>query len=194
MSKLMGYLPRLLHEIKEMKELTQTEEKEIEAVAQAVQQFLDNQFVTTAQEWAIKRREEMIGIRADPTTETLEFRRDRLINRYSTLPPFTIRYLQSRLDSLIGQGVAKVEVDEQNFVLKITMSVPDAAYFKEIEHTVQIVKPVNLLYNQGTSMADHVGIEEHIWRTPLTRMSRLSTTWKLGSTPFAKGGKEEQVK
>ncbi|MFB6364237.1 putative phage tail protein [Paenibacillus elgii] len=194
MSKLMDHLPRFFHEIKEMKELTRTEEKEIEAIAKAVRQFLDNQFVTTAQEWAIKRREEMIGIRADPTTETLEFRRDRLINRYSTLPPFTIRYLQSRLDSLIGPGVAKVEVDELNFVLKITMSVPDAAYFKEIEHTVQIVKPVNLVYNQGTSMADRVGIEEHIWRTPLTRMSRLSTTWKLGSTPFAKRGKEEQLK
>ncbi|MFB0840949.1 putative phage tail protein [Paenibacillus oleatilyticus] len=194
MSKLMGYLPRIFHEIKEMKELTQTEEKEVETVAQAVQQFLDNQFVKTAQEWAIRRREEMIGIRADPTTETLEFRRDRLINRYSTLPPFTIRYLQSRLDSLIGPGVAKVEVDEQNFVLKITMSVPDAAYFKEIEHTVQIVKPVNLVYNQGTSMADRVGIEEHIWRTPLTRKTRLSTTWKLGSTPFANRGKEEQLK
>ncbi|SCW57163.1 hypothetical protein SAMN04487970_101665 [Paenibacillus tianmuensis] len=194
MSKLMNYLPEHFHEIKEMKELTRTEDEEIEAIAHAVRQFLDNQFVTTAQEWVIKRREDMVGIRADSAVETLEFRRNRLINRYSTRPPFTVRYLQSRLDSLIGQGVAKVEVDGQNFNLKITMGVPDAAYFKEIEHTVQIVKPANLVYNQATSLADRVGLEEHIWKTPLTRMTRLSTTWKLGSTRFANRGKEVQVK
>ena len=193
MSNLMGYLPEYYHDIKEMVELMETEDVELEALTAAVEQLLKDQFVETASEQAIKRREQMLGIRADPL-ETLDFRRKRLINRYSTKPPFTLRYLQNRLDALIGPGLAKAEVNVLHFVLKVSMNVPDAQYFKEILHTIQSVKPANLVYNQATSLADQIVLEEHIWKTSLTRMTRLGTAWKLGSTPFSISGQEVQVK
>jgi len=193
-ANLIAYLPGMYRDIREFLELTQAENAEFDALADAVTQLLDDQFVDTASEQAIKRRELQLGIRADTTTETLEFRRKRLINRYSTKPPFTVRYLQGRLDFLIGSGRATIEVDVQNFILKVTLSIPDAAFFKEIQHTIHAVKPANLVYIQATSLMDRITLEEHIWKVELTRRTRLSTSWRVGRTAFADRGTEVQVK
>lgn len=192
MSNLMKYLPELYADIQDFCEIAQTESSEIEVVVTAVQKLFDDQFVETASIQAIKRREQMLGIRADSTKESLDFRRKRLINRYSTKPPFTVRYLQSRLDLLAGEGRATVEIDEQNYILKVTLDVPNAAYFKEIEYTIHSIKPANIVYHQATSLLDSIGLEEHMKGTPLIRQTRLGTGWKLGQTPFAVKGQEVQ--
>ncbi|WP_282939002.1 putative phage tail protein [Paenibacillus sp. RC67] len=189
----MKFLPELYADIEDFCEIAQTEGSEIEALAIAVQKLFDDQFVDTASIQAIKRREQMLGIRADSTKESLDFRRRRLINRYSTKPPFTIRYLQSRLDMLAGEGRAAVEIDEQNYILKVTFDVPNAAYFKEIEYTIHSIKPANIVYHQSTSLLDNIGLEEHMKGTPLFRKTRLGTGWKLRQTPFAVKGQEVQL-
>jgi hypothetical protein len=193
-ANLIAYLPELYRNIREFVELTEAENAELDSLTDAVTQLLDDQFVETASEQAIWRRELQLGIRADTTTETLEFRRKRLINRYSTKPPFTVSYLQGRLDFLIGPGRTTIEVDAQNFILKVTLSIPDAAFFKEIQHTIRAVKPANLVYIQATSLTDRIALEEHIWKAALTRRTRLSTLWRVGRTSFADRGTEVQVK
>jgi hypothetical protein len=194
MTKLIDYLPELYHELKEMVKLTDAEDVEFDALAVSIQQLLNDQFVDTASVQAIKRREQQLDIRADPSVETLDFRRRRLIHRYSTRPPFTVRYLQNRLNELIGAGVATVELDVQNFILTIKLKIPDAAHFLEIEHVIRLMKPANLIYYQETALADTLTLEEHMWSTPLHRMTRLGTTWRLGSTPFSVREQEVQIK
>lgn len=181
----MPYLPSFYEEILDFVELTDTETAEIISIEQAVQQLFDNQFVMTSSEQGIKRREKILGIQADSATETLDFRRKRIINRYSTKPPFTMRYLQERLDFLVGAGRAIISVDVQNFVLTVTVGIDEAAVFKEVEHTVKTTKPANMVYRQNTALGDSLSFEEHISTRALTRMTRLGTAWKLGSTPFA---------
>ncbi|MBE1444184.1 putative phage tail protein [Paenibacillus sp. OAS669] len=193
MSKLIHYLPEFYAEITDFAELATTEDAELDALAEAVQRLLDDQFVDTSSIQAIKRREQMLGIRADSTTESLDFRRRRLINRYSTKPPFTARYLQTRLDVLAGEGRATVEVDEKNYILQVTFDVPDAAYFKEIEYTIHTIKPANIVYHQSTSLLDTIVLQEHVSATPLIRGTRLGSGWKLGQTPFAVKGQEVQL-
>jgi hypothetical protein len=194
MTKLMEYLPVLYHEIKEMVKLTDAEDVEFDTLAVAIQQSINDQFVDTASVQAIKRREQQLDIRADPTAETLDFRRRRIIHRYSTRPPFTVRYLQNRLDELVGVGVAMVELDVQNFILTIKIKIPDAAFFLEVEHVIRLMKPANLTYYQETALADTIALEEHMWSTPLHRLTRLGTTWRLGSTPFSVREQEVQIK
>lgn len=177
-----------------MIELTGTENVELDALYAAVSTMLADQFIDTASEQAIKRRELQLGIRADTSTETLEFRRKRLINRYSTKPPFTIRYLQQRLDALVGAGLATATVDVQALVLTVAIGIPDAAYFREIEHTINQMKPANIIYNQQTALADRIGIEEHITATPLIRSTRLGTLWHVGVTAFEVPGEEVVIK
>jgi len=193
MAKLIEYLPDLYKEIKDFVELTATEDVEIDSAALSIQLVLDDQFIETSSEQAIRRREQPLGIRADPNVETLDFRRKRLINRYSTRPPFTIRYLQQRLDALLGPGMAEVTIDVQNFELIVGIGIPDAAYFREIIRTIEVVKPANLEYKQQTAVTDSIILEEHIWSMPLIRKTKLGS-WKLGRVPFAESGQEVQLK
>lgn len=118
MSKLIkDYWPEYYETILEFLELAEAEDTEVTVLQSAINQLLDDQFVLTSEYEAVKRREKMLDIQADPTVETLDFRRKRIVNRYSTKPPFTIRYLQDRLDYLVGEGKTVTSVDIQNFLL-----------------------------------------------------------------------------
>ncbi|MBW7454664.1 putative phage tail protein [Paenibacillus sepulcri] len=184
-NSLMDYLPEFYHDIVDFAEWTGTEEVEMVSAAQAVQQLFDDQFVMTSQEQAIKRREKILGIQADPLTESLDFRKKRIINRYSTKPPFTIRYLQERLDFLVGTGHTIASVDPLHFILTVTAKIEEASLFKEVEYTVKAIKPANIIYRQETALEDTIKLEEHISLQKLNRETRLSTLWHLGRTPFA---------
>jgi uncharacterized protein YmfQ (DUF2313 family) len=190
---MLQYLPEFYREIQEFAEIDKTESVELDDLETAIQRAFDNQFVMTADVEAVKRREKMLGIQADPATETLEFRRKRLINRYSTKPPFTRRYLQEQLDALVGPGMTIVSVDVQNFILYVTANIENAKVFREVIHTVETVKPANMLYQQNTSLRADIGLRESISLRPITWNYRLGS-WQLGVQPFATLGAEEVVK
>lgn len=192
--RIMQYLPEFYREMKDFTELAATESVELDQMESAVQRLFDDQFVMTASADAIKRREQMLGIQADPVTETLDFRRQRLINRYSTKPPFTIRYLQQQLDKLVGPGMTIVSVDVQNFILYVTTNVEHANIFREIQHTVQTVKPANMIYQQNTSVEDVMMVEESIAKRTITWNYTLDDSWILGEKPFASLGEEVVIK
>ena len=188
------YWPEYYESILEFLELSGTEDAELGDLEQSINRLFDDQFVLTAGYEAVKRREKMLGIQADSATETLDFRRKRIINRYSTKPPFTLRYLQERLDFLVGKDKAVTSVDAQNFILFVRTAIEDALLFKEVERTVKTIKPANLVYNQLTALGGEIAMEEHIKRRELERKPRFSTTWRLGTTPYAVAGPEVIVK
>lgn len=185
LNRLLEYLPELYYDVIDFKELTDTESTEMVSLQMAIDQLLDDRFVDTASEQAIKRRESMLGIQADPSIETLDFRRKRLVNRYSTKPPFTVRYLQQRLDFLVGSGRAIATIDELDFILTVTMGISDGALFQEVQRTIHSMIPANLIYLQRTSLMDRIRFREGIRSKTLVRQTRLSTNWRLGSTSFS---------
>jgi hypothetical protein len=190
LTKLLDLLPEFYAEIKEFIELTATEDVELAALEDAMNRQFADQFIETAGEQAIRRREQPLGIRADPSMESLDFRRKRLINRYSTKPPFTIRFLQERLDYLVGSGRAAASVDVPGFILTVAAAIDDANIFREVERTVKSMIPAHLVYRQQTAVRDTIAFEEHLSMTPLVRDMRLGASWKLGATPFAALGPE----
>lgn len=186
--------PAKLLEIRDFREIANTEAEELEQAQKAVDKLLADQFIETACKETILRRERELGIQYDPETETLEFRRNRLINRYSTKPPFTLRFLQQQLDDLVGRGRTNVTVDVQNFILTVEAAITDANVFKEVEHTVNVIKPANLVYQQRTALIETIGLDEKISRQDVTWNYKLDGSWKLGEKPFATLGPEVPVK
>lgn len=193
MNRIAKHWPDFFLKILDFIELSGTEAEELNLVENTKEQFFNDQFVLTSSIDAIRRREKMLGIQADPTTESLDFRKKRIINRYSTKPPFTIRYLQERLDFLVGEGRAFASVDVQNFILTVMASINDAPLFKEVERTIYSIKPANLIYQQQTAIEDNVTIQEHISMAVLDRKTRLGF-WRLGFDPFAELGTEVVIK
>ncbi|MCM3131911.1 YmfQ family protein [Paenibacillus polysaccharolyticus] len=190
MNRLLDYLPEVLREIDDFKALTDAEVPELDALSDAIQNYMDDQFVMTASVNGIRRREKILKIQADPSTEPLEFRRRRIINRQSTKPPFTIRWLQEQLDRLIGPGMAVVSVDVQQFILYVTTNIENANLFKEVQYTVRSVKPANLVYQQNTSLNHRIGIEHTTKKRNVAWNYKLDGSWKLGEKPFATLGPE----
>lgn len=186
--------PAKLLEIRDFREIANTEAEELEQAQRAVDKLLADQFIETACKETILRRERELGIQYNPETETLEFRRKRLINRYSTKPPFTLRFLQRQLDDLVGRGRTNVTVDVQNFILTVEAAITDANVFKEVEHTVNVIKPANLVYQQRTALIETIGLDEKISRQDVTWNYKLDGSWKLGEKPFATLGPEVPVK
>jgi|HigsolmetaAR203D_1030402.scaffolds.fasta_scaffold00226_57 hypothetical protein len=191
--RILQYLPEFYRHIRDFVELDKTEEVELDFTETAVRQLFDDQFVETASVAGIKRREKMLGIQADPATEPLEFRRARIINRYSMKPPFTSRFLQELLDRLVGPGRTLVEVELENFLLIIKAAIQDAEVFREVEHTVKQIKPANIVYQQNTALNDDLVLVETIVMQEVAWNYKLDGSWQLGAAPFATLGPEVPV-
>lgn len=189
-----AYWPQYYDDLLDFQELACTLDAEMQLLKIAIDQMFDDQFILTSGARALKRREKMLEIQADTLMESLDFRKKRVINRYSTKPPFTLRYLQGRLDYLVGEKKAIASVDSLNFTLFVKAAIEDAPLFKEVEQTVKTVKPANLIYQQLTALSDKIALEEHIKLRELSRQTRLGTTWRLSLTPFAVAGPEVIVK
>lgn len=191
--RMLTYLPDYYGEVLDFIQLARTEDRELDQLEGAVEQLFADQFVETAGLQAIKRRERMLGIQADPNVETLEFRKQRILNRYRTKPPFTVRWLQEQLDRLVGPGMTIVSVDPERFMLYVTTSIENANVFKEVQYTLQTVKPANMVYQQNTALHDQIGLEEQVASRSVTWNYKLDGSWQLGEKPFATLGTEVRV-
>lgn len=193
MSRILNYWPDIYREIVDFQDIDAAESLEFDNLDANIDKVFDDAFVLTSDEDAIKRREDMLGIQADPNTESLDFRKRRILNRYQTKPPFTVRYLQQQLDRLVGPGMTIVSVDVQNFILYVTANIVDAPVFNEVQYTVEKIKPANMIYQQQTSLNDVIELDHHIKKQDITWNYKLDGSWKLGEKPFATLGPEEDV-
>lgn len=194
MNRVSKYWPFIYREIGDLAEISSSETVEFDNLEQALNQVFSNEFVRTSDINGVRRREKMLEIQADPSKESLAFRKRRILNRYQTKPPFTVRYLQKLLDRLAGKGTTIVSVDIQNFILYVTTNIDNASLFNEVQHTVETIKPVNIIYQQNTSINDVIGLEEHISSHSVTWNYKLEGSWKLGEDPFATLDQEVVIK
>ena len=194
MDRILNHLPGFYKEVKEFQVIAMIETEDIDELQLSIQSYLEGQFIETANEENIARRERLFRIMPDPSTESLEFRRKRIINRQSIKPPFTERYLQQRLDFLLGPGVATVNLDPENYVLTIELAISNAAMFKEVIITIEKIVPLNMIYLQKTALVSKLGINESIVAKTLERTLRLGSNWQVGITPFAEVANEVIVK
>lgn len=184
MSDLKQYLPWLYKDIVEMDALMDTEDSLFSKLMDEYIRGRDNQYILTADEYGIRIFEDIINIVPDPSTETLDFRRQRLINRFRTQPPFTFRWLQGKLNEIIGVGKWNAWVDNKNYTLYIESSAEDQKWFQEISITVNNTKPANIIFINRPLVVHDVLTNETINLKELVWNYRLGTIWKLGEKPF----------
>lgn len=191
-SVIQSYWPAFYLNIADFVGIADIEDSELEQLRQALSQLFDDQFVISAGQHAIRRREQMLGIQAS-SSESLDFRRRRILNRYQTKPPFTVRFLQQQLDLIVGAGMTLVAVDPQSFLLTVTTNIDNASVFNEVLHTINTVKPVNLIYQQNTALEGSIELDERISTRLIEWNYNLGGSWKVGAKPFASFGPEVPV-
>ena len=154
----LGYLPPVLQNVLEYQEIAKAVNPEIIALKQAVNKVLNEQFIQSAED-TLEWREEEFEIVAS-SDETIEFRRERLIERKSRKPPITLRTLRDRLNSYIDTTQAKVELVPGEYAFTISIPAVDGYKFRDIQQMVNDLKPANMEYIQYPFSIERVRIRE----------------------------------
>lgn len=185
--------PSVYNGVLEISVLSETDDVLLDQTLAKLERAQLNQFILTADEETISVYEKMFSILANPTTETLQFRRERILNRMSLQPPFTMRWLQNKLDEIIGVGKWNAYVDYANRTLYIESFVVNQQWFNELRITINRIKPCNLVFvNKPLIMADVVANETIV--SAAQHYNYILGQWQLGQEPFATTDSEEVIK
>ena len=188
-----AHLPPWYREILDYQQLCQTEQAQFALLAQELNTVADNLFFQTMDADTVAAWEQVFSIIPDPASETLEFRRDRLLNRISTRPPFTLGFLYQKLDELIGPGQWTVTVDYPNYTLYIESSALDQQYATEVAFTINHIKPAHIVYINTPFVRTGLLLSETISVSQRTFNYHLGS-WALGVLPFASEQEQGVVK
>ena len=180
---LLSLLPPWYREVLDYQVICQTEEQQFEALANEITAVAENFFFQTMDVGAVQQWEQILGIVANPATETLSFRQARLINRISTKPPFTLQFLYQKLDELIGPGEWEVEVDYPNYTLYIKSYAQNQSYATEVAFTVNQIKPAHIVYVNKPYVSSPLVLSETITQMDRT-YNYVMGSWAIGELPF----------
>lgn len=183
-TSLLEQLPDWYAQILDYQALMDAEQPSFDALADEIIGVADNFFFQTMDESAVSMWEQIFDIVANPATETLEFRRVRVLNRISTKPPFTLSFLYQKLDELIGPGQWTVNVDYPNYTLYIESSALNQSYATEVAFTINRIKPAHIVYINTPLVRASLLLSESIELSQREYNYNLGS-WGLGLEPFA---------
>ncbi len=129
---LMQILPEYFREILEFRELMKTDQDVLAELETNIEQIRKNFYIQTADESTLAQKEALFDIFASPG-ETVEYRRQRLLQKYNTIVPFSIDFLRDQLKELFGED--------------FTLNIDAAACKLEVSVTSSRYGAVDLLYN-----------------------------------------------
>lgn len=128
---------------------------EIQALSKSEQAIFDtgqyeylklvaNQWVLTANVEGIEEYEKMFDILSDPQ-DSLQLRRERVVNTLSNSPSFTFRYLKSRLDSFLGTGTYILTLLPNQYRLEFLVHAGEYGKLDELLKIIIEIMPANLI-------------------------------------------------
>jgi hypothetical protein len=128
-----------------MMQILDAEQIEIENIKADTLIAFFNNFVMTSDIVGIENYERILKIVADPNTESLDFRRIRIIGLLGTNPPYTKVFLQTFLNNVFGEGNWVLVVDHLIYTIYIdVITTIRGLYIATINHLQQIV-PSNMI-------------------------------------------------
>lgn len=189
------YLPRCYEDIVEAKAEQDALSIEINKYDDTIEQALNDQFIQKCSLKAIGYYEDIFRIVGDPTTESLEFRKERILSRMKSLrPPYTYWYLRQMLDRFFGVGKYNLRITPNEYLIKLESSAEDSQWYHEIQVSMTLIKPCNMIFQNVPRISNTLITNETITSNASVRNYRLDGTWLLGLRPFVSIGDEETRK
>lgn len=183
-TELLKLLPPWYRAVLDYQVICNAEAQQLQQLAAAALSISGNFYFQTMDVTGVEMWEQIFYITPNPFTESLQFRRARVLNRISMRPPFTLGFLYQKLDELVGPGKWSVEVDYPNYALTIEAGAEDQSYWQELAYTVNHIKPAHITYisrpliRTGILMSEEVRSAHFDWNYYLG-------SWALGAEPFA---------
>lgn len=179
------YLPLCYKDIVEAETEQEALSIEINKYNDTIDNALNDQFIQKCSLKAIGYYEDIFHIVADPTTESLEFRQQRVLSRMKSLrPPYTYWYLRQMLDRFFGVGKYDLQVNNNDYLITLESSSEDSLWYHEIQVSLTLIKPCNMIFLNTPRVSKQLNINETIYAQRLIWNYKLDGTWALGLRPF----------
>lgn len=185
LSSVREYIPDIYKRVDEFNEILNAQEILKLLFLKNCNDVENNQFLSTLTIEGVKSYEKLLNIIPNTSIESLEFRRSRIKNRLTTMPPFTKNFLYDKLNDIIGKNKFNMYVDYENYTLYIESSADNQNWFIETQITINSIKPANIVFINKPLISDYVLLSEQIGLTGIVYNYRLGTTWILGKTSFS---------
>lgn len=192
-TELLNLLPPWYRDVAEYQQICSAEAQQLQTAALVTQGIADNFYFQTMNLAGVQMWEQIFNITPNPATETLAFRRARVLNRISMRPPYTLGFLYQKLDELVGPGLWSVEVDYANYALTIEAGAEDQSYWQELAYTVNHIKPAHITYISRPLIRTGILMSEEV-RSAHFEWNYYLGSWALGAEPFADETDVEVVK
>jgi hypothetical protein len=154
------YMRTALKEIREFKVIANAENAEINALWQALEDALNDQFINDSTEHGVKRWESILNI-TPKGSDTLDFRKFRIITRLNEQLPYSYRAVEQQLKTLCGEDGYSLELQNSKYTLRVRVALTAKSNYDDVGTLLKRVVPANividlsLLYNQHSMLSKY---------------------------------------
>lgn len=156
MSKLPGWFKPVLEYIA----IEEAHAVSISQFSEAADTIQHNFFIQTADEETIKRIERILGISAQPS-DTLEYRRQRILTATQQTSPFTEWHLRDRLTELFGDEYTLM-IDPENCTISIYTSSARYGAVELLDELIAAVVPAHLYVESNQEVVRFANSNQYI--------------------------------
>lgn len=155
---LKDYVPTIYTGVKEIDALIKSEESIFDVLISLIDQEYARIHIQTSDEIGVLRFEQLMGITADPTIESLEFRKQRLLTRSNATLPYSTIWLRVYLNSVIGEHNYELNIDYDNDIITLYGYLLDYSWAREAANVIKVIKPCQMIFVNVPTMIQSVGL------------------------------------
>lgn len=142
--KLIDYLPNILKELEEFKQLMNAEQKQTDDLWDMIYKILKEAFIETAESDGLNRWETILNL-IPLDTDTAEVRRMRIHAKILEAAPYTWETFQQMLGGLCGEDGYTLELKNKEYTLVIKVALTSKKLKDEVVKMADRVVPANLI-------------------------------------------------
>jgi hypothetical protein len=149
-----------LQEIKEFQIIDAVENPEINSLNSRIQNLIDDQFIETATEIGIARREKTLKI-TPFVDDTLETRRFRLRTRNSERTFYTYNVLINKLNQLCGENGYESTLNTKAYTLNIKIELTQKRMLDDVRFMSRRIVPANIVITVELRYNQHLALSRY---------------------------------
>lgn len=154
------YLLDKILEIKDFEIITDIHDEELSTLNSAIVNMLDDEFITTANETGIARREKLLNIQPF-YDDTLESRKFRIQTRWNSKLPYTYKQLENKLNSLIGTDGYTATINYDAYTLTIKINLGQKRMLQDVRVMMKNMSPSNMVVTVELQYNRHIDLAQH---------------------------------
>ena len=138
------YIPLEMQNIKEYNALGATGDIELGTAKNDMNAVANNHNLSTLNEYGCTRMEKIMGIETD-VTKSVEARRFTIIAKANNTIPYTLRTLQRKIETVLGNNKFRVSLENETYTLTISLFLENQSKMDEIKNEIVGMIPCNII-------------------------------------------------